>query len=104
MNVRKLVQPDVLARRIRMVMGGQKLSRKRLSEVVGISRPSMSAKLDGRVPFTYDELTRVIPALGVGWHQLLAAPDEENSVDGAALAYELPVKLSGLAPHPDRSL
>lgn len=53
-------------------MGAQKVSRKWLSEQTGISRPSLANKLDGKVPFTYDEFGRVVAALDLDWGLLLA--------------------------------
>jgi transcriptional regulator with XRE-family HTH domain len=87
------VTPEALATRIRMVMGAQKLSRKRLSELTGISRPSLANKLDGKVSFTYDELLAVIEALGVAWDELLAGP-----------LMEPPPRLRDLSPRTDRRL
>jgi transcriptional regulator with XRE-family HTH domain len=74
MDLNAPVEPDELARRIRMIMGDQRWSRKKLAEVTGISRPSLSNKLNGDVAFTYDELVAVIDALGVAWEALLANP------------------------------
>lgn len=74
MELNAPVEPKELARRIRMIMGDQRWSRKRLAEVTGISRPSLSNKLNGDVEFTYAELIAVIEALGVAWEELLANP------------------------------
>jgi len=71
MKTSSLVAPDVLAMRIRMVMGAQKVSRKQLADATGISRPSLANKLDGKVSFTYDELLAVVAALDVTWEALL---------------------------------
>ncbi len=71
MQTAGLVPPDVLAMRVRMVMGAKKVSRKRLAEVTGISRPSLANKLDGKVSFTYDELLAVVAALDLTWEALL---------------------------------
>jgi hypothetical protein len=95
MDTHGLVAPDVLARRIRMIMGDQKMSRKQLSVATHISRPSMANKLDAQVAFTYDELLRVIDALGVSWEELLA---------DSASSYEGPVRIRDLAARKDRSL
>jgi transcriptional regulator with XRE-family HTH domain len=97
------VAPDVLARRIRMLMGDQKLSRKRLSEASGISRPSLSRKLDGKVPFTYDELLRIVTVLDVAWDELLAGHDDTSRLADASRTYE-PVRLRDFHARPDRRL
>lgn len=60
-------------------MGDQRWSRKKLAERTGISRPSLSNKLNGDVEFTYAELVAVIDALGVAWEELLANPFPEDS-------------------------
>jgi transcriptional regulator with XRE-family HTH domain len=86
-----------------MLMGDQKLSRKRLSEASGISRPSLSNKLDGKVPFTYDELLLVVAVLGVAWDELLAGHDDDGRVADASRAYE-PIRLRDLHARPDRRL
>jgi transcriptional regulator with XRE-family HTH domain len=90
----RLIPPDGLARRIRMIMGDQKISRKRLAAEAKISRPSLASKVDGRVPFTYNEVLRVIEVLGVSMEILL---DDEEEEDG-------PIRLKDFGPHPDRSL
>lgn len=72
-SVPNLVGPDTLARRIRMEMGAQKVSRKRLSETTGISRRALARKLDGEVPFTYEEFSGVVAALHLDWSLLLSA-------------------------------
>jgi transcriptional regulator with XRE-family HTH domain len=74
MNLNTPVEPQELARRIRMVMGDKRWSRKKLAEVTGISRPSLSNRLNGDVDFTYAELRAVIEALEVEWEELLASP------------------------------
>lgn len=91
-----LVAPVVLARRIRMIMGDQKLSRKRLAELTTISRPSLASKLDAQVAFTYDELLRVVDALGVSWAELLA--------DGWPARRTNKTRLRDFSARPDRSL
>ena len=77
-NASNLVGPDTLARRIRMEMGAQKVSRKRLAELTGISRRPLSRKLDGEVPFTYGEFSSVVAALNLDWSLLLAANDGDT--------------------------
>lgn len=66
------VPPHELCRRLRGVMGERKMTRKRLAELSGISRPSLSNKLDCKVSFTYDELLAVIDALEISWVRLLS--------------------------------
>lgn len=89
-------------------MGAQKVSRKRLAEHTGISRPSLANKLDGKVPFTYDEFGRVVAALNLNWSLLLAeAPtgspivDITRQDDGDP---DPPRSLSNLRPHPGAPL
>jgi transcriptional regulator with XRE-family HTH domain len=103
MDTHSLVAPDVLARRIRMLMGDQKLSRKRLAEATGISRPSLANKLDGKVPFTYDELLRIVTVLDVAWDQLLAGHDDTSRLAEASRTYE-PIRLRDVQARPDRRL
>ncbi|AXH46810.1 helix-turn-helix DNA-binding domain protein [Mycobacterium phage Acolyte] len=91
--VHSLVAPDVLARRIRMIMGGQKLTRKHLAEASGISRPSIANKLDGKVAFTYDELLRVVEILDVAWEDLFAEDEDDR-----------PIRLRDFRARTDRSL
>jgi transcriptional regulator with XRE-family HTH domain len=86
-----------------MLMGDQKLSRKRLSEATGISRPSLANKLDGKVSFTYDELLLVIEVLGVAWEELLAGHDATSPVAEASRTYE-PIRLRDVQARPDRRL
>lgn len=64
-----------------MIMGDKRWSRKKLAEMTGISRPSLSNKLNGDVDFTYAELVTVIDVLGVAWEELLANPfpGDQNS-------------------------
>lgn len=95
METRVPIAPNALARRLRMAMGDQRVSRSKLSKVTGISRPSLATKLDGRVEFTYAELVAVIEALGLAWEELL---------DPTPAADEPVVKLRNLAPRPDRRL
>ncbi len=59
-------------------MGDQKLSRRRLSEATGISRPSLANKLDGKVALTCAELMSIIEVLGVAWEELLADDDRPH--------------------------
>jgi transcriptional regulator with XRE-family HTH domain len=103
MDARSLVAPDVLARRIRMLMGDQKLSRKRLAEATGISRPSLANKLDGKVSFTYDELLRIVTVLDVAWEELLAGHDDTGRLADASRTYER-IRLRDLKSRPDRRL
>lgn len=98
MNLNAPVEPQELARRIRMIMGDQRWSRKKLSERTGISRPSLSNKLNGDVEFTYAELVAVIEALGVAWEELLANPFPE------ATRSTSPPRLAGLRYRRDRPL
>jgi transcriptional regulator with XRE-family HTH domain len=93
MEIPTLVPPDVLAMRVRMVMGAKKMSRKRLAEVTGISRPSLANKLDGKVSFTYDELLAVVAALDVSWEALLT----ESRGKLSAEAQEPRVRLSDMS-------
>lgn len=67
-----LVDSETLARRLRMHMGADKVSRLRLAASTNISRPSLANKLDGQVQFTYDELRRIVAALGLDWRQLIS--------------------------------
>jgi hypothetical protein len=99
METHRLVRPLVLARRIRMVMGDQKVTRKALAQASGISRPSLAHKLDGRVPFTYNELVRIIESLGVVWQDLLAdQPEEEPEPESTR------IRLRDFKPRMDRRL
>jgi transcriptional regulator with XRE-family HTH domain len=82
-----------------MIMGDLRWSRKRLSEATGISRPSLSNKLNGDVEFTYAELLAVIDALGVAWEELLA-----NPFHGRAASFTSPPNLKDLPSRRDRSL
>jgi transcriptional regulator with XRE-family HTH domain len=93
----------VLARRIRMLMGDQKLSRKRLAEAASISRPSLANKLDGKVSFTYDELLRIVTILDVAWDELLAGHDDAGRLSDASRTYE-PARLRDFQARPDRRL
>lgn len=93
------VEPAELARRFRMIMGDLRWSRKRLSEVTGISRPSLSNKLNGDVEFTYAELVAVIDALGVAWEELLA-----NPFRGGPVSLTSPPRLKDLRSRRDRRL
>lgn len=72
----RLVSPGALCLRMRGVMGAQKMSRKHLAELTGISRPSLGKKLDAQVPFTYDEIRAVVDALGVSWVPFLSDDDD----------------------------
>jgi transcriptional regulator with XRE-family HTH domain len=99
MDLNAPVEPQELARRIRMIMGDQRWTRKRLSEVTGISRPSLSNKLNGDVEFTYAELVSVIDALGVAWEELLANPFPEGQARSTS-----PPRLSDLHYRDDRPL
>jgi transcriptional regulator with XRE-family HTH domain len=82
-----------------MIMGDLRWSRKRLSEVTGISRPSLSKKLDGDVEFTYAELVAVIDALGVAWEELLASPFHRRPA-----SFTSPPRLKDLPSRRDRRL
>ena len=93
------VESAELARRFRMIMGDLRWSRKRLSEVTGISRPSLSNKLNGDVEFTYAELVAVIDALGVAWEELLA-----NPFHGRPASFTPPPRLKDLPSRRDRRL
>lgn len=66
------VDPYLLCARLRGLMGERKITRSWLSEQTGISRPSLSNKLDGKVCFTYNELRAVIQALDLSWIALLS--------------------------------
>lgn len=100
MELNAPVEPKELARRIRMIMGDQRWSRKRLAEVTGISRPSLSNKLNGDVSFTYDELVALIDALGVAWEELLANPFPEGRTSSSSP----PPRLKDLHYRHDRRL
>lgn len=84
-----------------MIMGDQKISRKRLAQLTEISRPSLANKLDAQVPFTYDELTRVVDALGLQFDALFAAGADDSPLGDAAKNYE-PLRISQFGPHPGR--
>lgn len=59
-------------------MGERKITRSKLAKMSGISRPSLSNKLDCRTPFTYDELIQVIEALELSWVLLLSRYDYDE--------------------------
>lgn len=80
-------------------MGDKRWSRKKLAESTGISRPSLSNKLNGEVEFTYAELVVVIEALGVAWEELLANPFPESSTGTTS-----PPRLTDLHFRRDRPL
>jgi hypothetical protein len=98
-NTNAPVESAELARRFRMIMGDLRWSRKRLSEATGISRPSLSNKLNGDVEFTYAELVAVIDALGVAWEELLA-----NPFHGRPASFTSPPNLKDLPSRRDRRL
>lgn len=63
-------------------MGAQKMSRKSLAEQTDISRRALANKLDGKVPFTYDEFGRVVAALSLDWSLLLAETSPTTQTRG----------------------
>lgn len=77
-------------------MGDLKISRKRLALTTGISRPSLAKKLDAHVAFTYDELTRVVAAIGVPWEQLFTQEDTPLAAK--------PVRIRDFKARKDRTL
>jgi transcriptional regulator with XRE-family HTH domain len=99
MNLNTPVEPQELARRIRMIMGDKRWSRKKLAERTGISRPSLSNKLNGDVDFTYAELLAVIEVLEVEWEGLLA-----NPFPGSGGSSEPPPRISDHHFREDRQL
>lgn len=102
MDTHGLVAPDALARRIRMIMGDKKVTRKWLAQQTNISRPSIASKLDARVAFTYDELLRVIDALGVAWEELFT--DTGDDFAASARSSDSPIRLRDFSARKDRSL
>ncbi|WP_142395317.1 helix-turn-helix domain-containing protein [Mycobacterium avium] len=95
--MRAPASPRALARRLRMAMGDQRVSRKGLAGATGISRPALSRKLDGQGSFTYEELLAIIAALGIDWEALLAGGDDEDPPDRY-------YRLRDFSPRPDRPL
>lgn len=59
------------ARAIREYMGGEKIKRSELAARVGLSRQSITNKLDNVTPITVDELDRILDELGLGWDWLI---------------------------------
>lgn len=63
---------------VRAEMARQKMSVKELAERLQMPRTTLSARLNGRAPFTVDELTVAGRALGVSAAELMgrAEPDQ----------------------------
>jgi transcriptional regulator with XRE-family HTH domain len=74
--------PSVVALRLRQYMGGRKITRSALAALAGINQSSLGQKLDNRIPFTYDEMDRVLPALGLTWHWLVFGDDDNLPSSG----------------------
>ncbi len=58
---------------VRAAMGNSGMSQVALSEATGISRTTLSRRLNGQIPFTMDELAAIANHLGVRASDLLAA-------------------------------
>ncbi|WP_131721790.1 helix-turn-helix domain-containing protein [Mycobacteroides abscessus] len=74
----ELPAPDreVVGRRLRAYMGIHKVSRPKLAAAVGMSRPTLNSKLDGKVDFKLDDITAIAGALTVPWMWVLTGDDD----------------------------
>lgn len=54
-----------VAAEVRAEMGRQRVSQRRIAEVIGLSQQAVSRRLSGEVPFDVAELGRIAAELGV---------------------------------------
>ena len=74
--------PEQIRIRLRGHMGVHKISRSRLSMASGISRGSLTTKLDGPVEFTVPEITAVAHALGKDWLWVMTGANPDRGPEG----------------------
>jgi len=64
---------------IRALMGRHRMSQKRLGETLGMSQPTMSARMRGEVTFNLDELEAVAATFDVPITDLLPPAEDRRS-------------------------
>lgn len=64
-------QREIVGANVRAEMARRNVRQGALAKALGISQPSVSARLSGAVPFDVDELRAVADLLGVGMCGLL---------------------------------
>lgn len=110
---RRLTDPDIVSARLRGHMGERKITRTVLSNASGISQSSLGKKLDKQTPFTYDEMDRVLEALGLSWKWLVDGVDDQlpsyplSGAGGSFVQsshYTLPTRHEASFCRPKRSL
>lgn len=74
----RLTDPSLVALRLRQHMGGEKITRRQVVQLTGINRTSLGLKLDGKLPFTYDEMDLVLAALNLSWIWLVTGSDADH--------------------------
>lgn len=72
----RLTDPKVVAYRLRAHMGAEKIARTTVTKETGINRTSLADKLDGKTAFSYDEMDKVLAALGLSWGWLVTGVQE----------------------------
>ncbi|RPF25877.1 helix-turn-helix domain-containing protein [Georgenia muralis] len=65
----------VVAANIRYEAARRGLTQQDLGEIVGRSRPAISQRATGKVPWSLDDVGRLAPALGMRPGDLLVAPE-----------------------------
>lgn len=67
---------EALAAEIRGEMAAQDKSRSELDKDLGLSRPSVSARLSGRIPFDIKEIAAVAGTLGMDASELVSRAEQ----------------------------
>lgn len=83
----------VLAVRAEMGRKGKKIHE--LVTALGLSRPTVSSRLNGHTPFTAEELDKVARFLGISAYDLIASAElgsgfRQRSTENEAAAFETP--------------
>lgn len=71
-----------VAAEVRAEVARQRLTHKRLAELLGLSQPQITKRLNGVIAMNTTELDRIADALGVPVERLLSAPSSVQA--GAA--------------------
>lgn len=69
---------------VRAEMGRRKLPLYKLAEPLGLSRPTVSGRINGHTPFTSDELDAVARFLGMSTYELISSANPRRTAPGAA--------------------
>ena len=72
---------ETIAEEIRVLMARRRITQGDLAELLGVSRPTLSSRMNGRVPWTVDELEALANYFDMPITALIAPQDKGWGMD-----------------------